>query len=238
MERVTRRVLDSACNNVNTKEIIDQMTTISIIGASRGIGKAVAELALQRGLSVRALARTADGLKVDHPKLEKIVGDARSIEQVRAGIAGCDAVLQTLGVQANAQMVTGPIALFSESTRVLIEAMREAGPKRLIALTGFGAGESNASIPPLQRLAFKAVFGRAYADKDIQEELIKESSLDWIIARPGVLTNGPFSGRYRIVTDPQSWRNGIISRADVADFMLNQVAGDAYLRKAPVLVRW
>jgi putative NADH-flavin reductase len=214
------------------------MTKITVIGASRGIGKAVTELALQRGFSVRAFARSADGLKVDHPKLEKVVGDARSIEQVRAGIAGCDAVLQILGVRANAQMITGPITLFSEATRVLIEAMRDAGPKRLIALTGFGAGASKAAIPPLQRLSFNAVFGRAYADKDIQEELIKESGLDWIIARPGVLTNGPFSGRYRILTAPKSWRNGIISRADVADFMLNQVASDAHLRKAPVLVRW
>lgn len=214
------------------------MTTIAVIGASRGIGQAVTTLALERGFSVRAFARTADRSRIDHPKLEKIVGDARSIGQVRAAITGCDAVLLTLGVQANVKMVTGPISLFSEATRVLLEAMCDVGPRRLIALTGFGAGDSKAAIPTLQRIAFNAVFGRAYADKDIQEKLIKESGLDWVIARPGVLTNGSFSGRYRILTEPRSWRNGIISRADVADFLLNQITSDAYLRKAPVLVRW
>ena len=60
--------------------------------------------------------------------------------------------------------------------------------KRLICVTGFGAGDSRASISCLQRLPFQMVFGRAYADKSVQERLIKDSSLDWTIVRPGVLT--------------------------------------------------
>jgi putative NADH-flavin reductase len=214
------------------------MTTIAVIGASRGIGRAVTTLALQRGFSVRAFARTADRLRIDHPQLQTIVGDALAIAQIRVAIQGCDAVLETLGVQANAKMLTGPISLFSEATRVLLQAMREVGPRRLIALTGFGAGESKAAISTIQRVPFNAVFGRAYADKDIQEALIKESDLEWVIVRPGVLMNASFTGRYRVLTEPRSWRNGIISRKDVADFMLNQITSDTYLRTAPVLVRW
>ena len=56
------------------------------------------------------------------------------------------------------------------------------------------------------------------------------------IARPGVLTNGRRTGRYRILGEPSEWRNGNISRADVADFLVRQIEDRTWLRKAPVLV--
>jgi len=119
---------------------------------------------------------------------------------------------------------------------VLIAAMKVQGVNRLISVTGFGAGDSRASISCLQRLPFEIVFGRAYEDKSLQERLIKESGLDWTIARPGVLTTGPRTGRYRILTEPSQWRNGIISRSDVADFLVGQISDRTYVRQTPVLV--
>jgi putative NADH-flavin reductase len=103
-------------------------------------------------------------------------------------------------------------------------------------VTGFGAGDSRASISCLQRLPFQIVFGRAYDDKSLQEQLIKESELDWTIARPGVLTSGPRTGQYQILSEASQWRNGIISRADVAEFLVRQIGDQTYIRKAPVLI--
>jgi uncharacterized protein YbjT (DUF2867 family) len=103
-------------------------------------------------------------------------------------------------------------------------------------VTGFGAGDSRASISCLQRTPFQIVFGRAYDDKSLQERLIKESGLDWTIARPGVLTGGSRTGRYKVLTEPSEWRNGIISRSDVADFLVRQIEDQTYVRQAPVLV--
>jgi uncharacterized protein YbjT (DUF2867 family) len=71
-------------------------------------------------------------------------------------------------------------------------------------------------------------------DKTRQERLIASSNADWVIVRPGMLTNGEKRGRSR-----QGPRTGNflltvrISRADVADFMLNQLTSDRYLRTAP-----
>jgi putative NADH-flavin reductase len=210
--------------------------TILILGASHGIGLAATRVALERGYAVRAFSRSAAGQALDHPSITKVTGDARSAADVRAALGGVDAVIQALGVPAGPRMVTGPVDLFSSATRVLVPAMREAGVRRLVAVTGFGAGESRAAISPLQRLGFMLVFGRAYADKDVQERLIRESDLEWVIARPGVLTNGGATGRYRVLARPEQWRNGIISRADVADFVVSQIDSDAYLRQAPVLI--
>ena len=155
-------------------------------------------------------------------------------EDVAAALIDVDAVIQTLGVGLGD--LFRPIHLFSDATGALIAAMSTKGVKRLICVTGFGAGDSRASISCLQRLPFQIVFGRAYEDKSLQERMIKESGLDWTIARPGVLTDGPRTGRYKIFSEASQWRNGIISRSDVAEFLVRQIEDQTYLRQAPVLV--
>ena len=122
------------------------------------------------------------------------------------------------------------------ATRVLLAVMKAKGVKRLICVTGFGAGDSRLSISCLQMVPFQIVFGRAYDDKSRQERLIKESGLDWTIVRPGVLTGGARSGRYKVFEEPSEWRNGIISRSDVAEFLVRQIEDRTYVHKAPVLV--
>ena len=162
-------------------------------------------------------------------------GDALKTEAVVLVLVWVDVVIQTLGVGLGD--LFRPVHLFSDATRVLIEAMRSLSVKRLICVTGFGAGDSRESISCLQRLPFQIVFGRAYDDKSLQEKMIKESELDWTIARPGVLTNGPRTGRYRILSEASQWRNGIISRADVAEFLVRQIGDQTYIRKTPVLIK-
>ena len=213
------------------------MAKVLIIGASQGIGLQATRIALKRGHSVRAFARRAGSIDLDHPSLEKRNGDARDRGDVTAALEGVDAVVQALGVPANADMVLRPVRLFSEATEILISAMEGAGVRRLASVTGFGAGDSRARIGCLQRIPFTLALGRAYDDKSVQERLIRDSGLDWIIARPVILTNGPRTGRYRILAEPEKWRNGFISRSDVADFLVAQVDDDTYLRQTPVLVR-
>ncbi len=210
------------------------MKRVLIIGASKGIGLETTRQALGAGHHVRALARSAVGMAPSDPNLEKVRGDALKSQDVEAALIGVDVAIQTLGVGLGD--LFRPVHLFSDATRVLIAAMRTQGVKRLICVTGFGAGDSQASISCLQRLPFQIVFGRAYDDKSSQERLIKESELDWTIVRPGVLTSGPRTGRYKILSDPSQWRNGIISRSDVAEFLVQQIEDQTYVRQTPVLV--
>ena len=207
---------------------------VLIIGASKGIGLETTRQALDAGHVVRALARSATAITVSNHSFEKMPGDALKPEDVVAALAGVDVVIQTLGVGLGD--LFRPVHLFSDATRVLIAAMTTQGVKRLICVTGFGAGDSQASISCLQRLPFQIVFGRAYDDKSLQERLIKESELDWTIVRPGVLTSGPRTGRHKILSKASQWRNGIISRSDVAEFLVRQIGDQTYVRQSPVLV--
>ena len=81
-----------------------------------------------------------------------------------------------------------------------------------------------------------AVFGKAYADKSNQEDMIIESHLRWTIARPGVLTNTRMTKKYRVLVSPSEWRNGWISRKDVAHFVLNALSEEKHVGLKPVLV--
>ncbi len=212
------------------------MKTILIIGASRGIGLETVRRAFDQGYPVRAFARSASQIPLTHAQLTKVNGDALKAEDVAAALEGADTVIQTLGAKAGFAMFTGPIRLFSDATRILIQAMEKAGVKRLICVTGFGSGDSREHMPALLRLPFELVLGRVYDDKAVQEMMIRRSALSWVIARPGVLTNGPRTGRYKSLDRPADWRSGTISRADVADFLVKQVEDDAYLGKTPALI--
>jgi putative NADH-flavin reductase len=212
---------------------------VLIIGASKASGLETTRQTLEAGHHVRALARSAAAIAVSNlslesnPDLEKVQGAALKTEDVEAALVGVDVVVQTLG--GGLGDLFRPVHLFSDATRVLIAAMRTRGVKRLICVTGFGAGDSRAGISCLQRLPFQIVFGRAYEDNSLQERLVKESELDWTIVRPGVLTSGPRTGRYKILPEASQWRNGIISRSDVAEFLVRRIEDQTYVRQTPVL---
>ncbi len=184
--------------------------------------------------------RAGDGaLRHQHflsdPQLDKCNGSALNQADVAGALRGVDAVVMALGIPAGPEMVLGPVRLFSEATAVVVAAMRNTGVRRLICVTGFGAGDSRAAVGCLQGVVFRMFLGRAYNDKDIQEQIIRTSGLDWVIARSGILTSGSRTGSYKALLEPKTWRNGVISRADVADFLVKQIDDNALLGRAPVL---
>ena len=211
------------------------MSKVLIEGASTGIGSLACDLAIERGHEVRAFSRSASSMCAEHPKLEKLDGNALDANDVEEALRDVDVVIQSLGVRMGRNTVCGPVRLFSKATEILLTAMKKQGAQRLITVTGFGAGKSKSRIGCLGRVPFEAVLGTAYRDKDLQETLIKESGLEWVIARPTFLINGPSTNRYKILIDPQRWRNGIVSRKDVADFLVKQVDSDEFLGTAPVI---
>ena len=214
------------------------MAHILVIGGSRGIGQAVCQAAVAQGHMVRAMSRSGKPPATVDKNVNAFKGDALNAADVARTLEGIDVVVQALGVPPSLDLVTKSVTLFSEATRILILEMKKAGVEKLVSVTGFGAGDSNASINILQRLPFKILLGRAYDNKSIQEDLIEKSDLDWLIVRPGVLTSGPASAKYKVLTKSDEWRNGIVSRADVADLILKRIGAGRLGREKPVIIRF
>jgi putative NADH-flavin reductase len=213
------------------------MAKLLIIGASRGIGLETVKAALRGGHRVRALARSAASISIENTELEKLSGNALDSDTIRNALEGIDVVIQTLGVERSLQAIVEPTTLFSTSTRILVDEMKTAGVNRLVAVTGLGAGDSRGHGGILyDGVVFPLLLKRVYDDKDVQEWIVKSSGLDWTIVRPGLLTNRPATGRYRVLSVPQEWRFGVISRADVADFLVRQVDDRKLIGATPLLI--
>jgi putative NADH-flavin reductase len=178
--------------------------------------------------------RDPDRLDIEHERLNKLKGDILDAASVEQASAGQDAVCSTIGVTPLEAFKT--VTVFSEGTKNVLEAMKKTGVRRLICITGIGAGDSRGHGGFLyDKLLLPLPFKKIYDDKDRQEALIKASDVDWVIVRPGFLTNGPETGKYRALTDLEGVTAGKISRADVAHFMLNELDYNKFLRQTPLI---
>lgn len=200
-----------------------------IFGATGGTGQQLVTQALEQGHIVTALVRRSDAMKTRHANLNIVQGNILSIETVTALVFGKDVVLSALGTRQSGlpDLILG--------TRNILAATHQCGVPRSLWITSFGVGESLKQMSWLASLLIvKGLLRHAIAEKEFQERLIRESGGDWIIVRPGSLTDGPRTGVYRVLRSdaPDKIGRPVISRADVADFMLRHLTGDEYLNQA------
>jgi putative NADH-flavin reductase len=203
-----------------------------IIGATRGIGRRLVELALDEGHAVTALVRNPEHLTARQDRLRVIKGDIRDKAAVNRAVKDQEAVCICIGINPTRK----PVSVFSEGAKTVIEAMTHSAVDQLICITGIGAGDSkNHGGFFYDRIFNPLLLKTIYEDKERQEALVRNSNLEWVIVRPGFLTNGPLTGTYRVLIDLAGVTAGKISRADVAHFILTEIKEKAYLSKTPLL---
>ena len=170
-------------------------------------------------------------LDIPHERLRFITGDVSSRGRVAEAIAGQDAVISALG----------PIKPVFDSMTVgarrIIATMNEHGVRRLITLTGAGVQEPQDRPNPIGRVIvflLKTLQPQVLADAVRHVEQVKASDLDWTIVRVPRLLDRPGTGQVRV-----GWAGvntgPMISRADAATFMLDQIESRAHLRQSPMI---
>lgn len=194
-----------------------------VVGAAGKSGRQVVTEAVQRGIGVTAYVRSAARAEALPAGVTILEGDGRDIAALKAAIAGHDAVVVTAG--GRKEPVSGEI------TQAVIAAMQATGVKRLIAYSAYGAVDGRGFYAWIMRSAA----GKIVADKVQQERALAASGLDWTAVRPGVLTDGPKTGKVAAAVDLVLPGFPQISRSDVAAFTIDELQSPRFIGKAVVV---
>jgi len=206
---------------------------VLVLGATGGTGRLIVHDALEKGHSVVALVRSKASAP-DLPGADIIEGDVRDEGTLMRALDGCDAVVSSLGTGLSP---FNEVSLLTEATHALIPAMSRSGVRRLVCISALGVGDSRGHGGfVFDRIFMPLLLRHAYKDKRRQEDAIRASALDWVIVRPGMLTNDPARGSCRAVADLASVHGGKVARADVARFVVEQLATNTWLKRTPVLL--
>lgn len=191
-----------------------------VFGATGGIGSRVLEQALAAGHEVIAVARHPSAITRWHECLEVVQGDVLEPTTIRETIAGKEAVISALGARD-----LGPTTVYSEGVANIMQAMQAAHVRRILCISTSGIetetviGWQRWFAKPLVRLIFK----NHYTDLVRMEREVTASGLDWTILRCPMLTNGLRTGRYQAVVNQHLSHGWRISRADIADYIVNHL---------------
>ena len=132
--------------------------------------------------------------------------EAASAGDVAVLLSGADAVVFAAGAGAGSGAPRqDPVD--RAATALMADAAERAGVRRFVQISSMGAGQ-----PP--RPGSDEVWAAYIAAKTAAEADLRDRDLDWIIVRPGGLTDAPATGRIRLAPPPVP--RGTIPRADVA----------------------
>lgn len=201
---------------------------VIVFGATGTVGSEIVKQALAKGHKVTAFVRNPGKVSLqENPNLTIYKGDVLNPKDIQEALQNQEAVLCALG-----DGKTGKIR--ARGTKNIIEAMNEKRVKRLICQSTIGAGDSYENLNFIwKHVMFGFLLKRVLPDHNLQEKYIQESNLNYTIVRPGALTNGAITNAYKTGFAKDLKKLSLkINRADVADFMLQQLSAEDYIRKS------
>jgi putative NADH-flavin reductase len=193
-----------------------------VLGATGGIGIELVKQAIEKQHEVTAFVRNPDALGAFGNKVTAVKGDLLSSWDLRQVIQGHDAILSGFGPRV--PIAKGDYDLLTRFSASLIEAAKHTTLRRVLVVS-VAFLFRNVLVPPAYLLG-KLFFPSIVRDAANMEEQIVRSELDWTLVRPPQLTDTPLTGKYRFRVGSLPSLGFKISRADVADYMLQALEDD------------
>ena len=202
---------------------------VLVFGANGKTGRLVVARAVAKGHEVSVLVRHPGSAA--QPGIRVITGDALQPDDVLGAMAGQDAVVDCIGGTKPWKSQT----LERNAMQNIVKAMKTSGAKRLVVVSAMGVGDSKKQSPWWYRNLMLPTFLRgSTADKAAMEAIVQSSGLDWIIARPPILKDGPATGKVQVLNQSETGHG--ITRADLAVWLVGQLANETYVGQAVVVV--
>jgi putative NADH-flavin reductase len=198
---------------------------VIIFGGTGKTGSLVVERALTKCHTVTVLVR--DPIKFKVPNVRVCAGDATNPSDVLAAMHGQQAVIETIGGTTPWKSTH----LESDAIHAIIHAMQEESARRLISISMMGIGNSRAQAPFWYRSLLMPTFLHGSTqDKTTKEAAITAEHVEYVIVRPPILKDTPATGQAHILAPNAIGHT--ITRADLANFLVDQLESDANLNRA------
>ncbi|TSD67493.1 NAD-dependent epimerase/dehydratase family protein [Inquilinus sp. KBS0705] len=212
---------------------------VLLLGANGRTGKQILKQLLKRRYKVSVLIRNKKTFSISSSSLTVFEGDVTDAADIDMAIEGCGAIISALNISRNNDFpwaaLRTPIDFLSTTITNVIQAAHAHQIKRVLVITAWGVNETKKDIPFWFRwMIDHSNISYPYKDHERQEDLLKQSGLDWTAIRPVGLTN--FAAKtVRISLNNKPKPNLLISRKSVAVFTVHALEKDLYLQKAPVI---
>lgn len=201
---------------------------IAIIGGTGKSGKYLIDQLLKKGFSLKVLIRTPQNFSIQSSLIEVILGDVTNIENVKTLVEGCCAVISSLGLGVRHDQ----LSIFSKATENIIRCLNEMPCKRYIVITGINVNtpfDQKSTSTQFATDWMHKNFPVTTADKQLEYQLLAESSIDWTLVRlPMIIqTDEQFPVKVNLEDCPGEK----ISATDLADFLIKQLEDHNYNKK-------
>lgn len=216
------------------------MKTITVIGANGRTGIELVKQAIEKGWIVKALVREKQKINLSNPNLQIIEGNPMSYNDVTKAVKETDAVFVALNIGRKTDMpwskVVSPLDLLDVSMKNTIKAMKENGVKRVITVSAWGTGDSYEETNLMFKFLIKWTnVGYAYAGHNDQEKILRQSGMDWTAVRPVGLNDKQEHKEVLVRFEKSDPLKMMISRKDVAKFMIDIIKSPRYFQKTPAI---
>ena len=213
---------------------------ILILGATGRTGRFLIEEANKQGYAINVLLRDKSKLNVSSNSITIFEGNPTDLETLLPAMQGCETILSTLNISRTSDFPWAPLRtpknFLSAGMKNIIKAADQLQIKRIIITTAWGVSETKKEIPFWFRwLIDHSNIGYAYRDHELQEHLLNNSALNWTTIRPVGLTKALNNKEVLVSFDNSPKPRLIISRQNVARFMLNVLKNDLYIRQSPTV---
>jgi uncharacterized protein YbjT (DUF2867 family) len=209
---------------------------IAVFGGSGKTGRELIAVALKKGVLVRALYRPGSEPSPT-PGLEIITGQLTESGDIRRTLEGTDGAILVFGPRLGRHAHPEPFC--AEATSRIIAAMKRLGIARLICQTGAMAGGDTPNWSRMVRM-FVSSYRRNYptidADRNAQEVVVKESGLDWTLAKPFRISGARGKGRVRVAPAIHIGAFTSIRRTDLAEFLIDECLMGSFHKQAVYIV--
>ena len=208
---------------------------VLVFGASGKTGGLVVDRALAKGHEVTVLvhdaAKFAEHRQPTDRRVAVMTGDATNPTDVRNAMVGQQAVIDTIGGTTPYKETH----LETDAVKTILDAMQAEGVRRLIVVSATGVGDSVEQSPAWYRYLMVPTFLRGSTkDKAAMEAEVEAHNVDFVIARPGLLTDSAAQGDVHVIGAEETGHK--TTRADLAEFLVEQLESDEYLGQTVTVV--